>query len=325
MRVGLVGAGLAGLAAARALQRDGHEVVLWEKREEPGGRVETVNRKGFVFDSGATSIAPRGMAIEAAMLSELPTDQLVRVEKPIYTHEGLRVSAGDVGKNKTARYTYRPGNAHLAKLLSEGLNIRFSTTVDSVTRSGQEYLVEGEACQALILTSPIPLLSPILWSLRESRPTANASYRSCLSVLLGFEQPVPETSYHALLDVEQRHPLTWLSLESAKCPGRAPDGCSAFVAQMSPAYSLIHYAHPDQVVIDDTVGYLQRLYGEQFNKPVVAEVRRWKYSLPDSVASFETVNHPGMRILLAGDGLMAGRSEAAFETGVKAAQMLIDL
>jgi len=41
MRVGIVGAGVAGLAAAKVLQENGHEVVLFEGRSEVGGQVVT--------------------------------------------------------------------------------------------------------------------------------------------------------------------------------------------------------------------------------------------------------------------------------------------
>ena len=41
MRVGIVGAGVAGLAAAKALQEHGHEVTIFEGRPEVGGQVVT--------------------------------------------------------------------------------------------------------------------------------------------------------------------------------------------------------------------------------------------------------------------------------------------
>ncbi|HCU99812.1 MAG: amine oxidase [Dehalococcoidia bacterium] len=46
MRAGIVGAGVAGLAAARRLQELGHEVTIFEGRDEPGGQVVTFDVGG---------------------------------------------------------------------------------------------------------------------------------------------------------------------------------------------------------------------------------------------------------------------------------------
>ena len=53
-RVAVVGAGLAGLAAAAHLVGDGHDVVLLERSGEPGGRAATLAGDGFTFDAGPT-------------------------------------------------------------------------------------------------------------------------------------------------------------------------------------------------------------------------------------------------------------------------------
>ncbi|MFJ4222600.1 phytoene desaturase family protein [Microbacterium sp. NPDC089695] len=51
-RVVVIGAGVAGLAAAGLLARDGHDVTVLEKNDRVGGRAGTVERDGFRFDSG---------------------------------------------------------------------------------------------------------------------------------------------------------------------------------------------------------------------------------------------------------------------------------
>jgi renalase len=323
VKIAVVGAGISGLSAARDLQRAGHEVIVWERHDQVGGRMETLAVDGYVFDTGATSIAPRGMSIENVMLHELDTSELVKIDKPIYTHEALRVIPGDPGRH-TPRYTYRTGNATLAQLIANDLDVRTCLQVEEISRSGQCFVIFDQAFEAIILTAPIPQTSVLLWSLRESRPVANANYRPCLSVSVGFRHPTPEVSYHALLDIEQRHPLTWLSIETAKSPDRAPDGCCGMVAQMNPTYSLMHYNRADEEIVDDVMIYIHRLYGGEFKDPEVARVRRWKYSQPEMVASFESVNHPHARLILAGDGLLAGRVESAYESGVKAAKLLIE-
>ena len=50
--VALIGGGIAGLAAASLLARDGYEVHLFEQRDAVGGRAGSWERDGFRFDTG---------------------------------------------------------------------------------------------------------------------------------------------------------------------------------------------------------------------------------------------------------------------------------
>ncbi|WP_309104300.1 phytoene desaturase family protein [Microbacterium sp.] len=51
-RVVVIGAGVAGLATAGLLARDGHDVVVLEKNAAVGGRAGSIGRDGFRFDTG---------------------------------------------------------------------------------------------------------------------------------------------------------------------------------------------------------------------------------------------------------------------------------
>ncbi|MEI7577621.1 MAG: FAD-dependent oxidoreductase [Armatimonadota bacterium] len=322
MRVAIVGAGVSGLAAAYRLRQLGREVVVFEKSGGLGGRVNSRQHKlGYTFDVGATSITPRGKTIERIMLEALSGGDLIKVEKPIWTHTGLRTAPGSSSKNSTSRYTYQNGIQTFANRLGDGTDIRLKTDVLEIARQGDHYQLVGEAFDSVILTPPIPQTCQLLWSLGESRPVANVSYRSCVSVMLGYQAEV-DTPYHALIDVEQVHPLTWLSVESAKSPGRAPEGGSTFVAQLSARFSQQNYSQPDEFFIDAVTSFLKHLYGAGFDSPEVAMVKKWKYSQPESLARFENVNPPGSTLLVASDGLMGGHIEDAFECGWRAAEMV---
>src|SRR6195952_5327747 len=54
----VVGAGFAGLAAARELTRLGHDVVVLEGRDRVGGRSYTTTVAGVPVDLGATFVGP---------------------------------------------------------------------------------------------------------------------------------------------------------------------------------------------------------------------------------------------------------------------------
>ena len=58
--VGVVGAGLAGLAAACTLAARGHKVVLFDKNPWLGGKAAVLSEAGFRFDMGPTILTVPG-------------------------------------------------------------------------------------------------------------------------------------------------------------------------------------------------------------------------------------------------------------------------
>ena len=51
-RVVIIGAGLAGMSAAAVLAKAGKEVLVIEKNDKPGGRINFFQKSGFRFDMG---------------------------------------------------------------------------------------------------------------------------------------------------------------------------------------------------------------------------------------------------------------------------------
>jgi renalase len=323
MRVAVVGAGISGLGAARALTQEGHEAIVYEKAPVVGGRLETIRIGEYVFDTGATAIAPRGRALEKLMMEELPTEGLCKIDAPIYVHHSLRVSPGDPVKNRIERYCYMGGNVELALRTAADLDVRLESKVEALEETGQGYRVAGEEYDGVILAVPIPEAARLLATVGQGRPFSNSAYRPCLSVLLGFAVPPPSVPYHAILDPENGHPLSWLSIESRKCPWRSPDRKTSLVAQMGPQFSNLYFEADEAFIVEATTDIVVRLYGKAWEgSPEVAAVKRWRYSQPEMTALFDNVNRPGSRILIAGDGVMGGRTEYAYDAGIKAARMM---
>lgn len=55
-KVIVVGAGVAGLASAVRLQKEGYQVEIYEKESLPGGKMHTIEKDGFRFDLGPTIV-----------------------------------------------------------------------------------------------------------------------------------------------------------------------------------------------------------------------------------------------------------------------------
>lgn len=65
----VIGSGFGGLSAAVRLAAQGHDVVIFEKRDKPGGRAYTYESQGFVFDGGPTVITAPWMFDEIWQLA----------------------------------------------------------------------------------------------------------------------------------------------------------------------------------------------------------------------------------------------------------------
>ncbi|WP_142241647.1 oleate hydratase, partial [Staphylococcus hominis] len=52
MKIAVIGAGVTGLAAAARIASQGHEVTIFEKNNNVGGRMNQLKKDGFTFDMG---------------------------------------------------------------------------------------------------------------------------------------------------------------------------------------------------------------------------------------------------------------------------------
>lgn len=56
MRIAVIGGGVSGLASAARLAARGHQVDIYEKNKQIGGRMNQIKQDGFTFDMGPTIV-----------------------------------------------------------------------------------------------------------------------------------------------------------------------------------------------------------------------------------------------------------------------------
>jgi renalase len=324
LKVAVIGAGISGLATVRELGRRGIKATAFERDPIPGGRVATETIEGYVFDTGAQSVVPHSSELADVIANSLDTTDLLLIDKPVFVHEHLRVTSGDPKRNSSPRYTYRQGLAELPRLLAENLDIRLASNVTEIEVRDNHFTVLGEEFDAVVTTVPVPQASVLLWGLGAHKSIAQSRYRSCLSVLLGFALEPPTSRYHAIVTEEESHPLQWLGLETVKAPSRSALGTTALVAQLNPSFSRTAWEWDDDRIVGEVAGYLTTLYGPAWTHPAVSRVRRWKYSQPEAIVLFDSINHRNERIVVSGDGVAGGRIEYAFASGLRAARLLTE-
>jgi lysine-specific histone demethylase 1 len=89
----VIGAGVAGLAAAQQLKRFGMDVVVLEARDRVGGRIATFRKNQFVADLGAMVVTGLG-GNPVTVLSKQINMELHRIRQkcPLYQATGETVN-----------------------------------------------------------------------------------------------------------------------------------------------------------------------------------------------------------------------------------------
>lgn len=80
-RVVVIGAGVGGLAAAARLAATGHDVTVVEQAAEVGGKLGTIRRDGFVFDTGPSLLTMPHLFEELFASTGAPLSDVLPIER----------------------------------------------------------------------------------------------------------------------------------------------------------------------------------------------------------------------------------------------------
>ncbi|GAB5521809.1 MAG: NAD(P)/FAD-dependent oxidoreductase [Rhodothermales bacterium] len=335
--VAIVGAGLSGLSAARAIERAGHHVTFFEKSRGVGGRAATRRHEGCHYDHGANYFKLTE-AIRDLILHELPAEDLITIPDPVWTFgaDGV-LKPGDEAHNAEPRYGYREGINQLAKLLRATLDAKLLTQIriqHLEHRSGGWDLVtmEGErhsGYDAVLLTPPGPQTLDVLHgSILPAALDAEAlhavwsgsAYQSQFSCTFGLNHRIP-FPFSALLNTDRSHDIAWLQVEHAK-EGHVPEEQSVLIVQMSPAWTAEHYEQDRDVTIATAWPITKQLIGiKQSQFLDWADVQRWRYALPTTAVDTDAsamAKSEAAGLFFASDAMIGkGRVEGVLELGAQ--------
>jgi predicted NAD/FAD-dependent oxidoreductase len=345
LHVAVIGAGMAGLAAARALQEAGCRVVVFEKNSVPGGRVatrqmslsSTRDAASVLLDYGAQNIKADGTALGCAAQNLFSEQNFAIVHAPVCVHHQSRILAGDSRSNAERKWSCVGGMQQLPRALAGVLDMRYDVDVQRIdetngfTLHGHEGPIYDVA-QRVVMTAPAPLAAELLQASNWRNEAAHmderiallnsVEYSRCITVMLHFAAPGEHIPWYALLARDRSHPLLWLARENAK--GFVPDGQGcALVAQLGHEASCALWDEADATIAQRTTQWIMEILGSDFSDSLQHEVYRWRYSQPRNTIDFEAVNPPGTRVLICGDATARGRVTDAYDSGLKAAARIL--
>jgi renalase len=328
--VAIVGAGIAGLSAARALVADGHEAIVFERATHPGGRVATrfigsveLPRMGTVdlaFDHGAqyfTARDPRFISLVDALLHE----------RAVARWTGRIVAFDDEGweeiEKGTERHVAVPSMSALGAHLSRGLTMRCGVRVARLETMGtpprawrlhaRDNEFVGEFDRVILALPPVetrtllPDASPLVTRV------AGVRTQPCWSAMVAFEESVTSRFDAAFVSGS---PLGWIARNGSK-PKR--DRTEAWVLQATRAWSAAHADDRPDAVGPFLLGAFADLIRAGLPRPFFLAAHRWREAAADPPLSVGALHDRERRLTVCGDWCAGSRIEDAFVSGLQAA------
>ena len=319
--VAVIGAGIAGLTAARGLRERGLDVRVFEKSRGLGGRSATRRIGALSFDHGAQYFTIRDERLARAVAPFEERGLIARWEPRI-----VRVLAdGAIGEAKVSeRYVGVPGMSALGSALAGDTPVMRETFIASLHRSdvGAWNLAPDDGpmlgpFSAVVVTCPAPQSADLL---EDVAPALAASCRTavlqpCWAAMVAFEESLNLDFDAAFVDDPV---LAWAACESSK-PARvtSPEG---WTLHATPEWSAERLEDPTDKVAEALLRRLFHLVAEAEKlSPVFRVAHRWRFARSAQPRPLGQVVDSESLLGLAGDWTGGDRLEGAFLSGVRVA------
>ena len=328
--VAIIGAGLAGVAAAGDLIAAGKSVLLIEKSRGIGGRMATRRHAGTRIDHGAQFFTARSERF-AAFVNGLVQSGIVQV----WSHGFPILVDGDVCARADGhpRYVCPAGMSELAKqLLPDTVECELGTQVTSVIRladpvgDGMRYEIlagESTVCLArdVVLNLPpvqlVAVAGDLLTDSERERLLA-IEMEPCWALGGCLAEDIPLNA----VALECQHPvLGWISRNHTR-RGEAYEPLSIMV-HASGAWSASHL-EDDPLDVRNAIEAAMHEIGMPLHWDGDPFIHRWRYAKPVTGLGADVFCHttsPG--VYGVGDWCIGGRVEGAVSSGWSAANLML--
>lgn len=285
MRIAVIGAGLAGLTAARRLTDAGLAPVVFDKSRGLGGRLATRRHDLGSFNHGAPCVH----AVDTRFLAYL--------------------SASGVAEQRGDAWYGQPGMSALVRPLAAGLELCLGNAVEKVQRRGGVFTLSGDAgglgaFDRVICAIPVVQARRVLADVLTPGALDGAAMAPCWTLMADFAgTPDAISPPDAVLNAPIAQP---------GLPGR-------WVAHATLDWTQSHLEDAAPEVLSHLVATLQNRLG--LGAPIGAMVHRWRFAR--TLTPLGRAFHHERGLFVGGDWALGRDADHAFASGAAMAEAVI--
>ena len=335
----IIGAGMAGIACARTLVKAGHQVTVFEKAAQVGGRTASCDTPHGSFDAGTQYFTVRDDRFAQALATVPGVCRPWSANSVRVLDATGRVASPSQPPNE-AHWVACPGMDALATTWAQPLaqagQLHTNTRVVCIERDrlqpsgwqlssenaiGEQQVYAG--FDAVLLALPGPSARALMVSSDLHSPLidtmANATMAACWSLMLAFPQAIGPglttlgPQWNAARSTHHR--IAWLARESSK-PQRS--SLERWTVQASPAWSEEHLEDNPTRIQDKLLKAFSEVTGIRA-APSFVQVRRWRYAQTLQPLGQTHLWDADAQLGACGDWCLGHRLEDAFISGLELA------
>lgn len=339
MKIGIIGASLAGLTAGKKLALAGHEVRVIEKSRTLGGRLATFESGGNLFDYGVSHFAVRDSEFRSFVDFLLEEGDIREWISRFEYFDGTQLHELNPNRMEEDRYVAPKGMAVIAQELSRWVDVTSGAKAGGLTYIGPDRTkkrswminltdISVYECDAVVIAAPAPEAYGVLQTAQDEtaarriiRHIDEITYASSVTVMATYEQR-ERPDWYAIESADER--VSWIINESSKRDNEN----TTLVLQSSDAYARGYRrrALDAERVAGDLLERASEIAGERWiRNPLSSDIHFWKYAECNNPMDEEylELEMEGAPLALVGDYLGGNTVESAFLSGHRLAEAWI--
>ncbi|NES87451.1 MAG: NAD(P)-binding protein [Moorea sp. SIO2B7] len=316
-RIGIIGAGIAGLTLGYQWQKQGFAVEIFDKGRAVGGRTSSRRTQWGYLDHGAQYLTVRNPQFQEFIKANLPPYLLVPWTTNFARLEEDKISLDELD---ALRYIPRQSMSNLCKYLAANLSVKTGTKIHKLKRD-QHWILEDinghdyGAFDLVVITAPptqtVELLSQYSPIAQE---IAQIEMWPCWTLMLISENQVSLP----FGGIKCKHPVIgWIALNNSK-PERG--SLTSIIIQANWQWSEDNLAQKQEFVADFLRQAAEKILDVNFSPLKYESTHLWRYAAPKNPARqpyfLDQINH----LAASGDWCVAGKIEGAFLSALSLAE-----